>query len=43
MNARRLLSLLAAYFLALTVTASILRGHVAIDEASSAVIVRSTS
>ena len=42
MNARRLLSLLAAYFLALTVTASILRGHVAIDEASSAVIVRST-
>lgn len=42
MNARKLLSLLAAYFLALTVTASILRGHVAIDDPPLAVTVRST-
>lgn len=42
MTFRKLGSLLAAYFLALTVTASVLRAHVAVDEPSAAVTVRST-
>jgi hypothetical protein len=42
MSFRRLGSLLAAYFLALTIAASTLRVHVAIDEPASAVTVRST-